>query len=193
MYMYKHTHTRTHTHTHTHNTYTWQAPVRDHMLAQFTTQASSAGRTPDELVKLKCKLVSSFSTNLSRVFSSISLRSQLIQLYDNILHLLSGFPVARDSHFILGKQLEFGIGGLGGAGTNSKSSLRNLCLNPGGLGDPRQHLARPFALLSKDGGRLMNLWYIPHYTEVSEREGYVYGHVLKSACIIFFADFSHVC
>ena len=146
-----------------------QAPIRDHMLARFTTQASSAGRTPAELVKLKCKLVSDFSLNLSKVFTSISLRSQIIRQYDNILHLLSNFPAARDSHFILGKQLELGLnGGLSNVSVSSSSSLRSLQLNPGGLSDPRQHLARPFALLTKDGKRLMNLWYIPHFTEVGE-------------------------
>ena len=137
------------------------------MLARFTTQASSAGRTPEELVKLKCKLVSDFSLNLSKVFTSISLRSQIMRQYDNVLQLLSSFPAARDSHFILGKQLELGLnGGLSSVSVSSTSSLRSLQLNPGGVGDPRQHLARPFALLTKDGKRLMNLWYLPHFTEV---------------------------
>ena len=139
------------------------------MLARFTAQASSASRTPEELVKLKCKLVSDFSHNLSKVFTSISLRSQIMRQYDNILQLLSNFPAARDSHFILGKPLELGLnGGLSSASISSSSSLCSLQPNPGGVGDPRQHLARPFALLTKDGKKLMNLWYVPHFTEVSE-------------------------
>ena len=150
--------------------HTPQAPIRDHMLARFTTQASSAGRMPEELVKLKCKLVSDFSFNLSQVFTSISLRSQIMRQYDNILQLLSNFPAARDSHFILGKQLELGLnGGLSSVSVSSSSSLHSLQLNPGGIGDPRQHLARPFTLLTKDGKRLMNLWYLPHFTEVGEK------------------------
>ena len=143
-----------------------QAPIRDHMLAQFTSQASSGARTPEELVKLKCKLVSNFSLNLSRVFSSLSLRSQIMRHYRNILQLLDDFHTARESHFVLGRQIEFGLGSRSSASVGSNSSLRSLQLNPGGMSDPRQHLARPFALLSSDGQRLMNMWYIPHYTEV---------------------------
>ena len=143
-----------------------QAPVRDHMLAQFTSQASSSARTPEDLMKIKFKIVSNFSVNLSRVFSSLSLRSQIMRHYRDILSLLDDFHAARDSHFVLGRQIEFGLSSLSGASLNSNSSLRSLQLNPGGVADPRQHLARPFALLSRDGQRLMNLWYIPHYTEV---------------------------
>ena len=89
--------------------------------------------------------------------------------YDNVLQLLSNFPAARDSHFILGKPLELGLnGGLSSVSVSSSSSLRSFQLNPGGVSDPRQHLARPFALLTKDGKKLMNLWYVPHFTEVSE-------------------------
>ena len=98
------------------------------MLAHFTTQASSSARTPEELVKLKCKLISNFSINLSRVFSSISLRSQIMRCYDNILQLLSSFPAARDSHFILGKQVEFVVETLLWYPLNDRSLSGSSCM-----------------------------------------------------------------
>ena len=144
--------------------------MRDHMLAQFVKQSSSVVRSPDELVKLKCKLVSSYSTNLMQAMATYSLRAQIRRQYDTILELLNGFPSTRDTHFTMGKPLELSINGGRGVSNGSSVSSRkismDLQLSLGGGKNHRQHLSRQFALLNKDGTKILNMWYIPHYTEV---------------------------
>ena len=57
-------------------------------------------------------------------------------------------------------------GGYKNGSTGGQSSLFEKQLGLGGVKDPRQHKARPAMLLDEVGDKLMNLWYIPHFTEV---------------------------
>jgi len=132
-----------------------KVPVRDHMLAQFTTQPSSVLRNSEELEKVKCTLIRQFCTNLTKATGHISIRVQIIRQYDSMTQLLQHFPRTRDAFFSLGKVASGGGGGLS-EGKQHFSFIK----------DPRQYRSRPLTLLSNDGKKLLNLWYIPHFSEV---------------------------
>ena len=58
--------------------------MRDYMLSQFTKQSSSILRNQSELESVKFKLVTDFSRNLIQVFSTYSLKTQIIRHFDGI-------------------------------------------------------------------------------------------------------------
>lgn len=122
------------------------------MLAQFTVQPSTALR---ELENTKCALIRQFCTNLTKTTGHYSLRTQTIRQYDSLTRLLQDFPATRDAFFVWGKVTN-------GRGNTSQGKRFSV----GGIQDPRQHRSRPLALLSKDGSKLLNLWYIPHFSEI---------------------------
>lgn len=138
--------------------YTSQAPVRDYMLSVFTKQSSM--RNKDELEKNKCSLISTYSSNLTLVMALYSLRVQAMRHYEGIVHLLDRFPATRQAHFIMGEPSKadgYSSSKLAKQ-TSTDSSVRMI--------DSRAYRSRPHQLISNDGKVLLNLWYIPHISEV---------------------------
>lgn len=135
------------------------------MLTQFSRQPSNNVGSKKEQDIVKCGLISEFCSNFSLVISIYSLRHQTIRCYTNIIRLLEKFPATRQAFFTLGEPLDYD--------TVFPQTLLNAetTSNGGGVGRPtrrdsRLHRGRPHQLVTLDGKTLMNLWYIPHFTEV---------------------------
>ncbi|XP_034153387.1 coiled-coil domain-containing protein 162-like isoform X2 [Esox lucius] len=74
-------------------------------------------------------------------------RAQIIGMYSSLTALLDELPDIRQSHFLIGQAHEL---------------KGDMVLHP----DPRKFQRRPRSLLSADGRTVLNLWFLPHYTEV---------------------------
>ncbi|XP_017908579.1 PREDICTED: coiled-coil domain-containing protein 162 isoform X6 [Capra hircus] len=83
--------------------------------------------------------------------SHYALRGQIIAYCNSLRALLDDFPTIRDTFFMVGQRQE-------------KKGLRNS--NEGLKNDPRSFQPRPRRLLSADGKVFLNLWFIPHPSEV---------------------------
>ena len=180
------------THTHTHNVahILLQAPARDFMLSQFTKQPANIMRNSEELEKVKCALISTYATNLTTIFSVASLRLQIIRSYQCLLQLLDDFPAIKAAYFIVGESKT--------TDPTRFSFAMQYAMDPSGkLMAAEVHRSKPHQLITRDGRVVLNLFYIPHYTEVGGGWG---GGVGGGAyyfedLLIFFAvvlDFEHV-
>ncbi|CAB1331275.1 unnamed protein product [Coregonus sp. 'balchen'] len=127
---------------------------RDEMLNSFIKRRQIMGvvmMNPDEVAKIKRGLIIEFCRKFSVRMSQCFVRGQIIGLYHSLTTLLDELPDIRQSHFLIGQDHEL------------KSDMDS------GLGvrpDPRKFQRRPRRLLSADGRMFLNLWFIPHYTEV---------------------------
>ncbi|XP_051501950.1 coiled-coil domain-containing protein 162-like [Myxocyprinus asiaticus] len=79
------------------------------------------------------------------------IRGQIVALCHSLTSLLDEVPNIRENHFVTGPPNET---------RSDLQSEENMCP------DPRTFQPRPKRLLSADGKSLVNLWFIPHYTEV---------------------------
>ncbi|XP_041348511.1 uncharacterized protein LOC121368057 isoform X2 [Gigantopelta aegis] len=131
-----------------------KTPSRDIMLNEFVEKKAQMGtilKNPDELEKLKRKLISDFCENFNLRVSQFSLRAQIIAYYSSILTLLEEFPSIKETYFMLGDRNEKKTG---------KDTLEGL------KDDPRTISPRPRRVLSANGQYVLNIWFIPHYTEI---------------------------
>ncbi|XP_028417505.1 uncharacterized protein LOC114541907 [Dendronephthya gigantea] len=130
-----------------------KAWLRDMMLNEYVTKKTTMStvlKNVDETMKLKRTLILSFSQALQMSVSEYSLRAQIISYCGSLLDLMSQFPTTRDSHFMIGIEFE------------PKPDEQEKSLE-----DPTPSLtSRARKLLSNDGRQMINLWYIPHFTEV---------------------------
>ncbi|KAM6365997.1 uncharacterized protein FN964_002404 [Alca torda] len=127
---------------------------RDRMLNTFTQKRDALGsglQSPDEVLKLKRDVIVEYCHKLNQRVSQHALRAQLIWYYNSLRSLLGDFPVIRDKYFIIGLP----------QGKKEEQDLKKN-LAP----DPRSFHPRPRSLLSPDGHTFLNLWFIPHPTEV---------------------------
>ncbi|XP_036398053.1 coiled-coil domain-containing protein 162 [Megalops cyprinoides] len=83
--------------------------------------------------------------------SQCCVRAQIVGLYHSLNTLLEDLPTVRSSHFMQG-------------GASEQKSARDSEL--GLRSDPRSFQSRPRRVLSEDGRTLLNLWFIPHFSEV---------------------------
>ncbi|XP_073725281.1 uncharacterized protein [Misgurnus anguillicaudatus] len=131
-----------------------KAALRDEMLNAFIKkkeQTSTLKLNPEEVGKMKRKLIIEFCHKFNKHISQSFFRGQLVALYHNLTSTLAEVPHVREKHFVIGQE------------NDSRSNLRpGEMMSP----DPRTLEPRPKRLLSADGNTLVNLWYIPHYTEV---------------------------
>lgn len=156
-------------------------PFRDLMLNEFIKQKESKGlmlSNPAEMEKLKRNLMNVFADQFGQRVEQFSLRSQLIQLYYSVTKILENFPNTRDNHFFFGapyekrdqmalataKALEL-AGGIGGGDGSDKPIETDETVDHL-MPDPRMFKKRPRKLLSDDGQRVLNLWFIPHFTDI---------------------------
>ncbi|KAM4866054.1 coiled-coil domain-containing protein 162-like [Thomomys bottae] len=128
--------------------------LRDVMLNAFLlrkqTMADQA-KNPDEIGKVKRDVIIEYCQNLNRRMSHYALRSQIIAYCNSLRALLEDFPTIRDTFFMVGQPQE--KKGLKDAKDDFKA-------------DPRHFQPRPWSLLSADGKVFLNLWFIPHPSEV---------------------------
>ncbi|XP_058604874.1 uncharacterized protein si:ch73-242m19.1 isoform X3 [Onychostoma macrolepis] len=128
--------------------------LRDEMLNTFIKkkeQMSALKLNSEEVGRIKRKLILEFCHKFNKRMSQCCVRGQVVALCHSLSSLLDEVPHIRDNHFVMGRPSE------------TRSDLQSddrLCP------DPRTFQPRPRRLLSADGKRLVNLWFIPHYTEV---------------------------
>ncbi|XP_076156269.1 coiled-coil domain-containing protein 162-like [Alosa pseudoharengus] len=126
---------------------------RDEMLNAFIKRREATGtllQNTDEAAKTKRKLILEFCSKLSVSMSQCCVRAQIVALYHSLTLLLQDFPTICQTHFMMGRSNE---------AKSNQDSEKALTT------DPRMFQQRPRALLSADGTVLLNLWFLPHYTE----------------------------
>ncbi|XP_074517834.1 coiled-coil domain-containing protein 162-like [Sebastes fasciatus] len=137
--------------------------LRDEMLNSFVKKKQAVGgliKTAEEAAKIKRSLIIDFLKKFSTQISQYCVRAQIVAYYHSLTFLLDDIPSIRQSHFMIGKANEPKV---------ILDSGVNLCP------DPRTFQCRPQQLLSADGKTVLNLWYIPHFSEVL--------HVFKSVSV----------
>ncbi|CAM4534930.1 unnamed protein product, partial [Caretta caretta] len=127
---------------------------RDMMLNTFIHKKEIVGsrmQNPNEDEKIKREVIAEYCHKLSHRMSQYALRGQIIAYYNSLKILLEDFPVIRDKYFMIGLSQEK---------KGNRDSKENL------EADPRSFQPRPHRLLSPDGQAFLNLWFIPHPSEV---------------------------
>ncbi|XP_077975931.1 uncharacterized protein LOC120340906 isoform X2 [Styela clava] len=127
---------------------------RDVVVNNFIKKRETAAlmlKKPGEIEKLKRQLITDFCKEYSFRMGLHATRCQIIACYSSILSLLEDFPAMRDSYFMLGRPNE---------------KKRKLDDAEGMTPDPKTLHRRPRRVLSSDGDNFLNLWFIPHFTEV---------------------------
>ena len=121
---------------------------------------------PSEMEKLKRNLMNDFVAHFSRRISQYSMRSQLITLYYSITKLLENFPNTRNNHFVFGEPYEKRLVSQPITSSTAAVTVISDEFSDELKQDPRMFKKRPRKLLSDDGKRVLNIWFIPHYTEL---------------------------
>ncbi|XP_027630930.1 uncharacterized protein CCDC162P [Tupaia chinensis] len=129
--------------------------LRDMMLNAFLLRKQSMAdsmKSPEELGKVKRDVIVEYCQKFNRHMSHYSLRGQIMAHCNSLRALLEGFPTIRNTFFMVGQPQE-------------KKGLRDS--QEGLQADPsRSFRPRPRCLLSADGKVFLNLWFIPHPSEV---------------------------
>ncbi|CAM5100509.1 unnamed protein product, partial [Eretmochelys imbricata] len=126
----------------------------DMMLNTFIHKKEIMGsrmQNPNEDEKIKREVIAEYCHKLSHRMSQYALRGQIIAYYNSLKILLEDFPVIRDKYFMIGLSQEK---------KGNRDSKENL------EADPRSFQPRPHRLLPPDGQAFLNLWFIPHPSEV---------------------------
>ncbi|KAM6460286.1 uncharacterized protein PHA67_008900 isoform 3-T4 [Liasis olivaceus] len=127
---------------------------RDLMLNTFIQKKQILGsriQNPDEAEKVKREVIVEYCHRMNHRMSQYSLRSQIIAYYNSIKAMLDDFPRVRTKYFTIGLPQEKK------EEKESKGKLND---------DPRSFQPRPRCLLSSDGQFFLNLWFIPHPSEI---------------------------
>ena len=119
-----------------------------------------------EMEKLKRNLMNEYANRFNQRVMHNSLRSQLIILFYSIARLLENFPNTRDSHFCFGEPHEKRPQ----TKITDSGNLTEIVVTDDNIDfikpDARRFKNRPRKILSDDGERVLNIWFIPHFTEV---------------------------
>nr|XP_033794395.1 uncharacterized protein LOC117357639 isoform X2 [Geotrypetes seraphini] len=127
---------------------------RDVMLNTFIQRrdaASSKMVNADEIEKSKRELITEYCHRVNSRMSQYSLRGQIIACCTGLRALLEDFPTIRDTYFMLGQP-------------NERKGDRDT--SEGQQADPRTFQKRPRSVLSADGRCFLNLWFVPHSSEL---------------------------
>ncbi|KAJ7990800.1 hypothetical protein DPEC_G00290670 [Dallia pectoralis] len=127
--------------------------LREEMLNSFIKrrQTMNVLMYPDEVAKITRRLILEFCQKFSKRTATCCIRAQIIGTYSSLTALLDELPDIRQSHFLIGQAHELKC---------------NMDSEPVLHPDPRKFQRRPRLLLSADGRTVLNLWFLPHYTEV---------------------------
>ncbi|XP_023694884.2 uncharacterized protein [Paramormyrops kingsleyae] len=121
--------------------------LRDKMLDVFLRNKEVMGsvtRNLDEVTKLKRRLILEFCQRFSMRMSQSCVRGQIVGLYHSLNAILIDLPTIRQTYFTVGR-------------ANEVKSDRDS--EHGVQSDVRR-------VFSEDGKKLLNLWYIPDFSEV---------------------------
>ncbi|KAA0710836.1 Coiled-coil domain-containing protein 162 [Triplophysa tibetana] len=127
---------------------------RDEMLNAFIKKKEPTGTlklNSEEVVKMKRKLIIEFCHKFNKHVSQSFVRGQIVALCHSLTSTLAEVPHIREKHFVIGQRNEI-----------RADPLSEENMSP----DPRTFKPRPKRLLSSDGNTLINLWFIPHHTEI---------------------------
>lgn len=144
------------------------------MLNDFIKQKETKAlimSNPIEMEKLKRSLMNDYANKFNLRVIQYSLRAQLIALYYSISKILENFPNTRDNHFVFGEPYEKRQqANTRALDTNMDTSEKKPIITDEIIDylkpDARTFKKRPRKLLSDDGERVLNLWFIPHYTDL---------------------------
>ncbi|XP_029350211.1 uncharacterized protein LOC115036227 [Echeneis naucrates] len=131
-----------------------KAGLRDEMLNSFVKRKQAMGgliKTPEEAAKIKRSLITDFLTKFNMQISQHCVRAQIVAYCYSLTSVLDDVPSIRRSHFTTQQTSESKI--------NLDSGVE-LCP------DPRTSGCRPQQLLSADGKAVVDLWAVPHFSEV---------------------------
>ncbi|KAK4470711.1 hypothetical protein MN116_006239 [Schistosoma mekongi] len=144
-----------------------KGPSRNRMQNAFINRTQGGGiaasRSTVESEKIKRELISQFCYDYGERTQHASLRSQIIETYSSILIMLQNVPTVKETFFIIGYAYE-------------KKTLEDKYDEQETNPDPLRN--RPRRVLSTDGTKFYNLWFIPHFIEVL----FVFRHLNNEAC-----------
>nr|CUU99623.1 hypothetical transcript [Hymenolepis microstoma] len=116
---------------------------------QGMTKSKSGSSNESE--KLKRSLIAQFCDDYSKRTQQAALRAQIIGLYASLLKILKKVPTICNEFFTIGTMFEK-------KGQDDDAEMAKS--------DPRELHKRVRRVLSMDGKRFYNLWFIPHFIEV---------------------------
>ncbi|CAH8539605.1 unnamed protein product [Dicrocoelium dendriticum] len=144
-----------------------KSPSRDRMQNAFIKRTQGGGIASSksfvESEKIKREFISQFCADFGERSQQISLRAQIIYTYSSILTILEKVPTITEDFFVLGYAFE------------KKGPEDDLDVQ---ITDPRSLRTRPRRVLSTDGTKLYNLWFIPHFIEVL----FIFRHLDDQSC-----------
>ncbi|VDK35139.1 unnamed protein product [Taenia asiatica] len=131
---------------------------RDRVMNLFARKTETAAKAKNraknsssESEKLKRDLISQFCDDYSRRAQQTALRGQIIALYTSLITVLRKVPNICEEFFTIGTMYEK-------KGLDDDAEMAKM--------DPRKLRKRVRRVLSLDGTRFYNLWFIPHFIEV---------------------------
>nr|CAB3228230.1 coiled-coil domain-containing protein 162 [Phallusia mammillata] len=127
---------------------------RDVVVNAFVKKKETSGmllKKPGEIEKLKRSLITDYCQEVSFRMSLHAMRAQIIAYYANILHTLQSFQPVRDNFFMVGFPNEK---------KNKKDDVQGM------IPDPKSLHKRPRRVFSPDGKSFLNVWFIPHFSEI---------------------------
>uniref|UniRef100_A0A5K3ERZ5 DUF4549 domain-containing protein n=2 Tax=Mesocestoides corti TaxID=53468 RepID=A0A5K3ERZ5_MESCO len=131
---------------------------RDRVMNTFAKKLEASAKSKNksknssvESEKLKRDLISQFCDDYSRRTQQTALRGQIIAIYTSLLTVLRKVPNICEEFFTIGTMFEK-------KGTDDDAEMAKV--------DPRQLRKRVRRVLSLDGTKFYNLWFIPHFLEV---------------------------
>ncbi|KAM6185181.1 uncharacterized protein ACDL77_013984 [Rhynchocyon petersi] len=128
--------------------------LRDKMLNTFLLKKQTMPdrmQNADEIEKVKREVIVDYCQKFNHHMSHYALRSQIMAYCASLRALLDDFPTIRNTFFMLGQPQE-------------KKGLKDS--KEGLKADLRSFQSRPRCLLSADGKVFLNLWFIPHPSDV---------------------------
>ncbi|XP_073645591.1 uncharacterized protein [Tursiops truncatus] len=128
--------------------------LRDIVLNAFLLRKQAMAdrmKNLDEIGKVKRDVIAEYCQKFNRHMSHYALRGQIMAYCNSLRALLDDFPTIRDTFFVVGQPQEKK------GSRDSKEGLKP---------DPRSFQPWPRRLLPADGKVFLNLWFIPHPSEV---------------------------
>ncbi|XP_062515580.1 uncharacterized protein LOC134191037 isoform X2 [Corticium candelabrum] len=163
-----------------------KSPVMQEAMVQYSRKPATVLNDPKERAKAKCDVINTYSETLVSGLVTYSLRNQISALLDSTHELFGQFPAVRNAYFqVSGDPVQEGM-------QKKKQLKKQLVTSPlrsqsemlakqsdiTVLDDPRKVYMRPRQMISLDGKRLLNLWYLPHFGEVFDMCSDLSGQLL---------------
>ncbi|KAF8571480.1 hypothetical protein P879_04525 [Paragonimus westermani] len=135
-----------------------QVSLRAQIISTYSSILNTLQKVPTV-----AEFISQFCADFGQRSQQVSLRAQIISTYSSILNTLQKVPTVAEDFFIIGHAFE------------KKGPEDDLDVQ---VTNPRSLRTRPRRVLSTDGTKLYNFWFIPHFIEVL----FVFRHLDDQAC-----------